>query len=78
MEIKAIQVPLHPRAQDANRPRYVETRLERIEGEMLAALQDGLMHQGARLDSGAHVTTAAQAVRWLLQQLGGTNAQEGE
>ena len=47
--------------------RHIDCQLSGAQAETLGRLLCGLDHAGARLHSGRRVTTAADAVRWLLE-----------
>lgn len=55
----------------AYRSRHVEARLDGAQAETMKRLFRGLDQVGARLANGRRVGSNADAVRWVLEQVGG-------
>jgi len=66
----AFEVPIGPADADESR-RHVEARLDTVQGLGLARLVAGLERSEATLRDGTRPQSGADAVRWLLEQLGG-------
>lgn len=67
--LRAIEVPLAESRPELNRFRHVDARLDAIQGDALTRIYRALDRTDARLASGRHVDNAADAVRWLLEQV---------
>lgn len=74
-EVEMVPVPTVPLASlDPTKyvSNYVEVRFRQGEShiaETLKRLHEGLYETAARLSNGDHITSAADAVRWLLEQV---------
>ncbi len=64
-----IRAPRLPLVEGAYMQRKVEARLSQDQRKGLKMLTMGLHHEHARLASGKHVDSPADAVRWLLEQI---------
>lgn len=53
------------------RTNRIDTRLDDVQSRGLRALFDGLHQRHEKLANGRHVDSPADAVRWLLEQVGG-------
>jgi len=80
VELKSTTIiaPLSVAVQTGHRARHVEVQLTREQADALRLLRRGLAVSGARLIAGREVSTAPQAIQWLLEQLAaGPQAIEG-
>lgn len=66
-----ITVPLGPLPEKGYRPRHVEVNLQREvpQQEALYRLRVGLNNADTRTANGRHVTSNADALRWLLERI---------
>lgn len=64
-----LTVPLRPPVKPRYHARHVEVQLDNDQALALSQLFEALDHGGQRLKSGRRVTSAADALRWLLEKL---------
>ena len=69
-KVVTIEVPLAVRP-TSRPPKHLAVTLTRAVGRTIARIRDGLRAQGARLQvGGAPVDSYADAVRWVLAEIG--------
>ncbi len=66
---KSIEVVLGEPLPHAYRSTHIDVHLDQRQAEGLRRLYDGLDRTGAKLSNGRHVQSAADAVKWLLDQV---------
>lgn len=67
--IVALSLPVEEIPDGVHVRGHVNVQLDVIQRRGLRRLQDGLNHQNLRLRNGRHVGTAADAVRWLMEEI---------
>ena len=69
VETVTIEVPL--RGEHDRGPGHVDAQLDRKQAGILRRVQNALNHGNYRTANGRHVNTRADAVRWLIEKIGG-------
>ena len=69
-ELMTVRAPLGEIKPDSHVSRHVDSRLTAAQGLALKRLVAGLDASHARLANGRPVVTGAEAMRWLLEQIG--------
>lgn len=62
-----VTVPIRPAVATRYSARHVDVQLDNVQAAALTQLLEALDHGGERLKSGRRVTSAADALRWLLE-----------
>jgi len=65
-----LELPLGPIAEKIHISRHVDTQLSHAQARAMRSLIEGLRDSNAKLANGRRVTTSADVVRFILDQIG--------
>jgi hypothetical protein len=72
----SIPFPIGDSVKDGFCGRHLDIRLTRVQAQTMRRLQQGLNETDSRMANGKHVDSAADVVRWMLDQVAAVDAGE--